>query len=250
MTEALRSIMAFDNHIGDLVTQLNQEETEGGAFEGGGRVEKLLTHGDFASVVHNFVSQFLASTKVDTVVDLAVRELEKGRKPVITLMNTMENMLDFLVEDMGVKVGQPVDDTFRTVLRKALEGTLYYTRTDKAGKKTRKKLTQEQLEKFPGLLQAYHRLQEEISGNDYGLQASFIDAVKSRLQEKGYAVTEITGRKYYLDHIGDRAILSVRPPKAIKDRNEPVNGFNIGFYDVMILNAAGSTGLSLHSSEK
>ncbi|MBZ0158384.1 MAG: strawberry notch C-terminal domain-containing protein [Alphaproteobacteria bacterium] len=249
VTERLRDIKEFDTGLKALITMLNRE-ANGLKIEGGGKIEKLVNHTDFASVVHNFVSQFLASTKVDSVVDLAVQELEKGRKPVITLMNTMENVLDFMVEDFGVKVGDTVDDGFRTVLRKALEGTLTYTVTDPTGKKSKKKITRDQLVQVPGLLERYDRLTDQISKDAISLQASFIDTVKSRLKERGYAVTEITGRKYFLDYTSGEPVLAVRSAKEIKNRNEPVNGFNDGTYDVMILNAAGSTGLSLHSSER
>src|SRR5690606_1195853 len=74
---------------------------------------------------------------------------------------------------------------------------------------------------------------------------------RSRLQQAGYKVGEITGRQATLDYRKDGAYYRVRPGKevSIAGRRKAIAEFNGGKLDAMIINQAGSTGLSLHASE-
>jgi len=69
----------------------------------------------------------------------------------------------------------------------------------------------------------------------------------NELRKAGYKTEEITGRTVTLNYESGTPILTSRSAN-IKQRVGAVRAFNNGTADVIILNQAGSTGLSLHAS--
>jgi thymidylate synthase len=70
-----------------------------------------------------------------------------------------------------------------------------------------------------------------------------------RSRKAGDKTDEITGRTITLNYATGEPILTSRSAN-IRQRVNAVRGFNSGETDVIILNQAGSTGLSLHASNK
>lgn len=84
---------------------------------------------------------------------------------------------------------------------------------------------------------------------DIKIPASPIDYLKNELKKQGIRVGEVTGRTTTIDYSGGEPVLS-RRSEAEQNKNIQVNAFNRGDLDVLILNAAGSTGISLHSDKR
>ena len=197
----------------------------------------------FGSLVHNYIAQLIFASKLDLAAKHAVKAHQNGQKPVIALANTLESFLKDYMENNSLSPGDAANVTFRDVLVNALEKMKFGRRNDKGGNSEIIPLT------FKPEIQAkYNRLLSMIDEIDVDLPASPIDYLKAKLEAAGLRVGELTGRENIIqyDANGENGVLGVRK----NDANGTVNDFNSGKYDAVILNRAGSTGLSLHSSEK
>ena len=197
----------------------------------------------FGSLVHNYIAQLIFASKLDLAAKHAVEAHRNDQKPVIALANTLESFLKDYMEKNSLSAGDAADVTFRDVLVNALEKMKFGRRNDKGGNSEIIPLT------FKPEIQAkYNRLLSMIDEIDVDLPASPIDYLKAKLEAAGLRVGELTGRENIIqyDANGENGVLGVRK----NDANGTVNDFNSGKYDAVILNRAGSTGLSLHSSEK
>lgn len=201
---------------------------------------------DFASVVHNQISQLLLAAKADAVVEECLAAKAKGEKPVVVVMNTMSSFLDGYAEDHNIAVGQPIQARWHELLKYALSRTLRVTETLPNGDT---EIHYADPDEF-GMKERYDAIVEAAEGIESNFPISPIDYIIQKLEQAGVKMAELTGRQtgiHYTDfEKGEGAYRSF--PKAKK--NEVVNGFNRGDYDGMLLNEAGSTGLSAHASEK
>ena len=80
-----------------------------------------------------------------------------------------------------------------------------------------------------------------------------IDYISQRLEREGYSIREVTGRKVGLDYAPDGSTTyKIRPDsdRTARARIDAVAQFNSGDADIILLNCSGSTGISLHASEK
>lgn len=197
----------------------------------------------FGSIVHNYIAQLIFASKLDLAAKHAVKAYQNGQKPVIALANTLESFLKDYMENNSLSAGDAANVTFRDVLVNALEKMKFGRRNDKGGNSEIVPIT------FKPEIQAeYDRLIAMIDEINVELPASPIDYLKAKLQAAGLRVGELTGRENIIqyDENGENGILGIRK----NDANGTVNDFNAGKYDAVILNRAGSTGLSLHSSKK
>jgi thymidylate synthase len=100
------------------------------------------------------------------------------------------------------------------------------------------------------LTNRYNEILDFIRGAGFGsAPISPIDYMHSELRKAGYKTEEITGRTITLNYESGKPLLTTRSAN-IKQRVNAVKSFNGGVTDVIILNQAGSTGLSLHASNK
>jgi hypothetical protein len=80
-----------------------------------------------------------------------------------------------------------------------------------------------------------------------------IDYIEQQLERAGYRIAEVTGRKDGIAYAADGAMTyKVRPDQETTARAkiDAVARFNAGDVGVILLNCSGSTGISLHASEK
>jgi hypothetical protein len=150
------------------------------------------------------------------------------------------------------------DYGYRTVLSRALDRSRYYVEKDRGGHERRVYVPLSQLD--PMTRSAYDRAQQIIDRLDVDAPVSPIDWMRMRLAKEGYRVAEITGRHFTVDYTDPkRPKLSECPrrsaptrwaPRAASTaatRRRPARGAAL---DAIILNVSGSTGISLHASEK
>lgn len=257
----VRQIMAFSNDFRGRAnsSRLNALLAVRGYMigQGTGPARLSATATNFASVVHNFNSQLLMSTKVDRTINETEKALKEGKKVVINLMNTMGSFLDDMVRLGMAEEGKPIEFTYRSVLERALRNSLRVTVKNGFGDKTRLMISPDELRQFmPAVYNEYVKALNMINTYDVkGLHASPIDYMLSELERiSGKPVTELTNRDYtinYTDKDGkpiDTPILGRREAHT-RDRQRAIRLFNTGKSDVIIINRAGSVGISLHASE-
>lgn len=247
LTACLRAILNFSKEFNLWVKDLDADfKKEGKAADEGFRGGISATN--FASVMHNKISQLLFCLRADATVKEALDALKQGKKVVIGCYNTMESFLNDMLKAGVISVGDEVNMNFAQVLRKAGDSTRNYRIKHHDG--TSEKVTVE-VEEMPEHLQSlWHQTVNLIDSTVTDVPAMPIDYIAKALVKEGYQVGEITGRTYVLDWREEKNILKERKDKEIHDKNTPVNKFNSGEFDALIINSSGSTGISLHSSEK
>jgi hypothetical protein len=247
LTKCLREILRFSKAFSQWVAELDDDFKEQGeeaqeGFRGG-----ISTTG-FASVMHNKIAQLLFALRTEATTKEALAALKAGKKVVIGCYNTMEAFLKDVLESGGAKVGDEVNMNFAQVLRKAADSVRKYWIKHHDG--TKEKVTV-RVEDMPEPLQhLWQAMVNLIDSTATDVPAMPIDAIAKGLIQEGYKVGEITGRTYVLDWKKDGNILRKRKDKEKYDKNTPVNDFNSGALDALIINSSGSTGISLHSSER
>lgn len=257
VSTSLARIAEFDNELKksetwSAVIEKLKESAEAAAFDsatGGASV----TSTNFTSLMHNIVGQMLLAIKADSVATRAIDALKNGEKPVITVANTMGAFLKSYAEEKGIRRGDDVNLSFQDVLRRYLDRTLRLTVKNPDGGESRHVFIP--IDALPSYLRRMHGdALDAIRGIDtHSLPISPIDWMRHRIQKAGYRIAEITGRKEILEYGGpDNASFSERLDSEVSPAGRRVNidKFNRGDIDVMILNRAGSTGLSLHASQR
>ena len=252
-TEALRGIVAADRLFHEVYFKERDKEAkkEGArAMEAGNGAAASVNHTEFSSVVHNFVRQMLLGLEAGKAADLAIAALQQGQKPLIALENTMGSFLVEYADANKIKVGDSLGNfDYRNVLSRALERTRYITIQLPNGDKVKEYIP---LSKLDGVtLQAYTKAQEVIDGLKLDIPVSPIDWMRDKLAKAGFSVAEITGRNLMVDY-SDAKVPKLAQMDATeqKDKVRTTRQFNSGKLDAIILNVAGSTGISLHASEK
>lgn len=252
VTTGLRAIVQADTVFHNVfVEQANEnaEEYGGTATGSGNKASSSIDHQNFTSVLHNYVSQLLMALKAEKAANDAIAQHKSGAKPVLALENTMESFLKQWAEGTGAKPGDPVTIDFRDVLSRALMRSRRLLVQQANGDKEPVQVELDELD--PITRRAYDDAQEIIDALDVkDLPVSPIDYMRQKMADAGMNVSEITGRDLVVDYSGKFPVLAKRKPKEIKDRRATVDGFNSGDIDALVLNAAGSTGLSIHASER
>jgi hypothetical protein len=250
-TEALRAIVKADKafHNG-FVNQMQKEAAKTGqAVEGGGnKAANTVQHSEFSSIVHNFVRQMLLGLKADSAADRAIEAIKRGEKPIIAVENTMGSFLQRYVEDNGLKEGDPLTNyDYRTVLSNSLKKTRYITIKDQKGNETKKYISLNDLDAETRA--EYDKAQAVIDKLKLDIPVSPIDWMRWRIEQAGHSVSEVTGRSLMVDYTEDIPRLASIPEQEL-DRVLTTRRFNDGRLDALVVNVAGSTGISLHASEK
>lgn len=247
------------------------------------KLEGGVGYTSFASKLYNISRAFSMALTADLAADRAIDALQAGRKPVITVENTMETTLKELVE--GVQVDEELEEgAADTSAADPLAGVEDGKDGDEASQKGgRAKVADIALGKrvsFKDILGAYIdamfgaweytytaegkiKTKKRVELGTPELKAvaqeirkqiedmaeiplSPIDLVRQRIKEAGFTVDEISGRQYTLVEGSDGYHVVTRMSK----RNKQVlkDGFNSAEIDALILSKSGSTGISLHAS--
>lgn len=254
-TSALRSIVSADRIFHAVyIKHLNEQAKKSGGMvidNAGNQATKGVDHTEFSAVVHNFVRQMLLGLKAQESANRAIVALKEGKKPLIAVDNTMGSFLQAFVDANALKDGDPLGNfDYRTVLSRALERTRYYTKQLPTGQKLRVNVKLADLD--PQSAIAYAAAQKIIDKLDIGhIPVSPIDWIRQQMTNAGHSVSEITGRNLAVDY-SDPANpkLTTVPAAEQHDKVLTTRLFNSGKLDSLILNVSGSTGISLHASEK
>lgn len=253
VTSALRAIVQADKafHNGYVAWLKEQAEERGQSINdiAGNQAAESVNHTEFSSVVHNFVRQMLLGLKADAAADHAIAAIKRGEKPLIAVENTMGSFLSEYAEQADIKPGGTLGEfDYRTVLSRALDRTLFVQRQLANGEKVKEKVRLSDLD--PGTRAAYDAAQKQIDALELDIPVSPIDWMRHRIEKAGYTVAEITGRNLSVDYSAKKPKLSQLSLDEQKNKVNTTRMFNDGRLDAIILNVAGSTGISLHASER
>jgi hypothetical protein len=236
----------------------------------------------------HFTENLLLSVKSKFLADSIIKELQteaeysyfdgkkkkSNRKPVIAIRATGETLFDKLNIKTGDIVQNDFSDYIKSVVSGVLEGGVVFRKVDNnvftpAYEMTADGLVYEQeIEQYQVMLSdlsdggtVLNRYTQEANSYVSGMPLSVIDYLIDRIQSQprkswdrfgsirqNYVVQEVTGRNYALKNKGDGQWEFVKNDR-IKSVNEQFGNFNKGEADVLIINASGSTGGSIHSSE-
>lgn len=251
VSRSIKLVLDFSEIVQAVVETINGNLAgEGSAGGDNATGDAGATSTNFTSIMHNLVAQMLLSLKADAAAEMAIKHLQEGRKPIITVANTMGSFLEDYVTNQQVNAGEPVNLSFADLLMRYLNRSREYREKDINGKTTVKYLTDEELGAVG--LQMYNEAREFIENADLRMPISPIDHVHMRLRQAGYRTGEITGRMHTIDYDGATPTYRPRPTRETSTAAKAItlNRYNEGDLDALVLNQAGATGLSAHASEK
>jgi len=248
MASSMRQILAFSRAKEEVVKGLQKEFDKQGAKTGGIGEKTQVQSANFGSIMHNLIDQMLLSLKAQDSVRHAIERLEAGEKVVMTVSNTMGSFLQNYAEEMGLVTGDEVNLTFADLYQRYLEKQRVIKIKKPGGVTEEYRLTDQDL--GPALTEQFNTIKAFIDDAGFGsAPISPIDYIHNELNKANYKTEEITGRTITLNYSSGKPLLTSRSAN-IKQRVNAVKNFNNGTADVIILNQAGSTGLSLHASER
>jgi len=236
---------------------------------------------NFGSRLYSLNRQFLLGIKIEDAVETALDDLANGRKPVIAVENTGESLLrqvisrragiehlemelielDERTEALGEEekarrdvLVSSISDAMRNVIldeppqyRELLESMLDRIGVIKVQGRYGdvKRIKPESVE----YQEAEIRVREKIRLFP-DLPLTPIDVVKKELQQRGYPVAEVSGRTAsIMPNAANPAVWDVNfHVKA--DAVANVAGFQNGKYDAIVITRSGSTGISLHATDR
>lgn len=272
LSGVLREMSYFSGDVKRVAVQLNKKAKKA--------LEKLpedarkgnrmgVSYQGFGSRLYNILRQFSLTLKVDKVADLTIKSLEEGRKPVIVLEQTFEALLkDALEEELSMKdidpeSGETIENTdfsidgrvineitLRDMMYKVAKKLEYIYVRDDYGNGHYEHVTasaesSEQLEAIEETIKSIHRNIDMLPD----IPVTPIDSIRQKIEAAGFSCGEISGRSFETNPVPGqpgKIAVKVRPDQ----RLQTIQEFNNGKIDAVILTRAGSTGLSLHSSEK
>lgn len=251
----MRAIMVFDEAKNAAVAALDKTAKAEGKKLGGDTGTTGKAGADstsFTTIMHNLIGQMLLMLKTEGTIAEALTVLKANEKPVITVSNTMGSFIKQYVVDNGLKPGDAIGLSFGNMLRRYLERSRDVVIGKAFGPKETRRLKDEEL--GPAGLKAYNDALKMIENANWeGMPVSPIDYIKFRLGQEGYKLGEITGRGHVIDYQKDGSqIYRTRPASdmSMKGRTKTLVDFNNGNLNGLIINQAGSTGLSIHASDK
>ncbi|MEZ4923072.1 MAG: strawberry notch C-terminal domain-containing protein [Crocinitomicaceae bacterium] len=249
ITKIVRDIIAFQsNFINERVSELDEiaaaEGKEVDVREGTNQAG--VDNQPYFSKVFNVINQMLFSIKAEAVAEKAIERLKQGKKPIVAFASTMGSFIEQMQDEdgMSVTVGDTIKADFSIVLEKGLDGVMRYTETLPNGKKDYKYFDVSELS-FEAQ-EEYARISSNIRQISTGITISPIDVIIQKIQDAGYTVAEVTGRKWNLQ-LNLKSGMGVIDSRKKVNTNDAFRQFNNNEVDVLLINQSGSTGASAHA---
>jgi hypothetical protein len=229
----------------------------------------------FTSVVHNYIGTLLLSAKTQKAVDMVVEKMNNGEKVVIGLQNTNGSALEDFVQKNGIKPGDEIPNFgWQTLIQRAIDSTRKITLKSATGNKKDDVKVEIPYSMMPQFVKdGYDNLAKMIKDFQSDLPVAPIDYMRAELQSKyvwtidgktqvgdtpppgvkarHLVVKEVTGRSTGVDYSGDvPKYMSLDKPERVSIISSFQNGEDSqnGPIDVLVINSAGATGISLHAS--
>lgn len=287
-TDGLRSILAISNKMQDARSHLNRILRREGKQMHVDNPPKIETT-NFASKLHNLISQYLFAIKAESMVRRAVEGVTKGftnaqgetkpHKVIIAFQNTMEQpilalertkhpmtfngmLMAYLdtqriltsgrgASAQSIVITDKPDPAFERYSDRDLERLIIVPRPTPEDPKAAGVNEPALAELFRRIMAGVFRdAQAKLEGLDLAdMPLSPIDHIKRQLTLSGIKNAEITKRGTGIDE--DGKIYKLHPSSNTKAAHlRYLSDFNNSDTDVLLINASGSTGISAHSSSK
>jgi hypothetical protein len=284
-SDALSPILGGMAGIARKVTELADEKNEENAAvvkdmsasERKNAREKWYTM-NFGAVLAALVRQVVTAMLVDQSVDECATILMEGEKPVVVIETTMEALMRDLARgvmsdeagEAAIVASAPIvpeadgEDVQESESAAAVEGAKPPDYRD-ALRLALQRLTElivrrgtADPERVPVEDAEIVAQKEAIAGMIRSLPdlpLSPIDDLRERIEARGAALFAegLIDHAWKVDEISARSMRvsgGAYEPLPARDRNAVIAGFNGGLTDMVIVTRAGSTGLSLHASER
>ena len=249
ITEILREIIAFQsNHIDKQVDELDKIAVAEGKeiVIREGTSQAGVDNIPYFSKVFQVINQMLFSIKAEAVAERALLRLREGKKPVIAFASTMGSFIEQMENESGMPVGDGdlINADFSEVLKRGLDGIMRYTEKDVDGNPIYKRFELSEL--APEAQMEYQKIMAKIRNAATGITISPIDIIIRKIQEAGYTVAEVTGRKYEVQ-INPKTNKGLVMSRKRINTNDAFRQFNNNEVDVLMINQSGSTGASAHA---
>jgi len=229
----------------------------------------------FTSVVHNYIGTLLLSAKTQKAVDMVVEKMNNGEKVVVGLQNTNGSALEDFVQKNGIKIGAEMPNFgWQTLIQRAIDSTRKITLKSATGDKKDDKKVEIPYSMMPQFVKdGYDNLKNMLKDFQSDLPVAPIDYMRAELQSKyvwtidgktqvgdtppsgvkarHLVVKEVTGRSTGVDYSGDvPKYMALDKPERVSIISSFQNGEDSqnGPIDVLVINSAGATGISLHAS--
>lgn len=250
-----RAIDRFDEVKEEAVKQMLKRINSSGGKRGKDSAtgRRGIKSTEFSSIVWNLNSQMLLALKADVAANEAIESIQRGESPVIYVDSTLEQALNRQIDQFGYQPGDEIDFTFRDLLQRYLDRSrevLIQQDASDPHSYVQIRLSDEDI--GPEGVALFSAAQDLIDNFDADMPASPIDWIRQRIEDAGYKVAEITGRKNVVSYAGGKVTLAKREEseQGTLGKSKTVSAFNSGEIDALIINRSGSTGISLHASEK
>lgn len=250
VTSMLQEIIDFQRtHVNPILQGMNEDvKKQGSVVEvRKGTTQAGISNSPYFSRVWSIIDQLLLSIKVKEAIPMIVMDLKAGRKPVIALKSTMEKMITDMADEGLFKKGDTIPLDFSYVLRKGMDTVMKFTEKDEQGNGTPDKLGPENL--TPEGRAAYYDMMERINKLTTGIPISPIDVLRKGIEAAGFEAVEITGRGTMFE-MNDDMSMGKYVNNNRGQKMKAVQKFNNNPGVAAIINKAGSTGISMHSSPK
>src|SRR5471030_2831873 len=281
LSEILGTLSYMAGDVSKMVGKMNKsfeaewEEIPFGDREGSRMRASSM---NFGSRLYAINRQFLLGIKIEEAVAVALEDLENGRKPVIAVENTGESLLRQVLarragvapmqeelDDLDERMGtlSDADRLRRDEVHAAIGQAMRNVRLD--GPPQFRELLEIMLERI-GEIKVQGRygdvskkvpVSEEYKNAEARALAMIkefpdlpltpLDVIRDEMTKRGFPITEVSGRTSSIAKVEDVWAATFHPKS---DAVASVAGFQNGKFDVIIITRSGSTGISLHATNR
>jgi hypothetical protein len=225
------------------------------------------------SAMFRLFNFFLLGIKIKQTTEFAVKKLDNGSKPIITVANTLESALNnmtktFLTTDENdkYKVGDVIENDYKLYLAYLLSqafrvkfkkdarseaktiflGDVFYgdnsdLESNPAGQALLEVLMKKQFsDKYKTAIKAMLSIKT-------GVGIAPLDEIKARIEEAGYSIDEITGRSLCVKFENNDYSKGIISKRDKMDTTKLVNLYNTNEVDALLINQSGAVGISMHA---
>ncbi|MDW5418751.1 strawberry notch C-terminal domain-containing protein [Iodobacter sp. CM08] len=267
----IRRMMFLSGEVAHLVGELNSDFTRDAELLHDQGVTDKPRFGasstNFASRLYNINKTFIMALSADDIVEQTLLALRRNQKPVVALNLTGGALLADYLKAVNQKDLNDDDNDFdesetptesyssrrEMIIEKPLDiKDMLLRYLDRIGTIKITSSYGNVVTQRPDSPE-YQAAEQEIYNTIMlmpDLPMMPIDYLRHKIEQEGYSVQEITGRSHKANFLPSGKVAIVPRPEGTSKsaRREIAKLFNNGQCDVLILNEAGSTGSSLHSS--
>jgi hypothetical protein len=277
LSPILAGLARLSLKVNDIAEQRNEENKDYvDSLPKGQRkaARARYTSANFGVRLAAIMRQFQTALLVDFCVERCVEFLRQGQKPVVVIENTMESLMrELSADDADLIYGADAGDgdivqgelfgadaeelpegvqrqppTFRDALNLLLDRVVSLS-VRRGDDDPVKEVVED--DEIQAKAKEIRRLVEDFPD----LSLSPIDDIRDRVQEIGRSLVQSgeAQNPWAGDEISARGMRVTEGryvPMPPRDRNQVISAFQNGLLDFLIITKAGSTGLSLHASER